>query len=855
MYDQNLRTRMATMPPQQLKQFAMMHKDDPFVVSMAVDIDNTRKAAQRQQAMQAVQQPQPKVVDQELAAIGQPVMPPQGMPQPQPEQQPVAPQAQAGLPQLPAQNIAHMADGGIAGYEEGYAGGGQPTFDATPYLQNQNVQRFLAYINTYEGAPQPNQMVGYRQFDDLSRHPNKAVKFNKKGDKSTAAGSYQLLNRTWKAEAKRQGLDDFSLENQQRAAIGVLKDTGALNDIVRGNFDAAKAKAAKAWASIPGSTIGAATGQHARVKPQAEQYLAAAKQATQPVMAEAGTRQAPRTPEMLALQQAAIRRREMAEAVPLTAARAGETTVAQPNSAPTRMQQLRAIDLGISPKEVVELEKKEAAQAAEAYKNRSGIERLPKDVRDVLGMPEAAASFLSGAVAPATALLPAALSQFTDKPLTYNQAMDSVTYAPRLNVSKDSLSELYRAVDDFKIPAYIPGIGAPRRAPAKGQAARTAALATEAELAAAKNKTSALRLTGPEPVAAPKADFAADVAAAARARVPKTPLMQEIEQARALEQGRKEFSVDPNTTALGDEALARRRAVEQAQADLKAKAANERVPGLAEKPAEKLTPEQGLEADKARIAELEQKLLGDQTRASDLGYEDFRAREALRAQKEAGVRYDVGRQLAGGASGAATRGPGEVEPYAAYSDEPGYDFITPDSATKGEVPIEERSRMAMPEKKTGGFTDEDYQMMGLNLLASPGGMAGNGLSQLGQNIGRAGLATLQSKKTREQQELDKLYKQAHGEYFKQMGKKAGAEADYFENLKSEDVRRIKVLDAVSESMKSWRTANYGATPQEEQAEANRLFALYSQQIGLTPNTAGATTSGITVPQGVKITKG
>jgi soluble lytic murein transglycosylase-like protein len=80
---------------------------------MALDIDNTRKAGQRQQAMQAVQQPQPKVVDQNLAAIGQPDMPPQGMPMQ------AAPQAQAGLPQIPAQNIATMADGGIAGYADG----------------------------------------------------------------------------------------------------------------------------------------------------------------------------------------------------------------------------------------------------------------------------------------------------------------------------------------------------------------------------------------------------------------------------------------------------------------------------------------------------------------------------------------------------------------------------------------------------------------------------------------------------------------------------------------------------------------------------------------------------------------
>jgi hypothetical protein len=89
-----------------------------------------------------------------------------------------------------------------------------------------------------------------------------------------------------------------------------------------------------------------------------------------------------------------------------------------------------------------------------------------------------------------------------------------------------------------------------------------------------------------------------------------------------------------------------------------------------------------------------------------------------------------------------------------------------------------------------------------------------------------------------------------------MGKRAKAEADYFTDAKSEDARRIKVLDAVSNDMKVWSQANFGATPQEEEAHRMRLFNYYSQQLGLPSLGGGVTTSsGVTIPQGVKITKG
>ena len=94
-----LTSQLASMPDSALKQMAMMHKNDPYTLPLIIAEDGRRKQL-RQAAQMAAYQPQPKVVDQAAAAVGS-----------LPEQQ--------GIGMLPAQNIAQMADGGIAGYADG----------------------------------------------------------------------------------------------------------------------------------------------------------------------------------------------------------------------------------------------------------------------------------------------------------------------------------------------------------------------------------------------------------------------------------------------------------------------------------------------------------------------------------------------------------------------------------------------------------------------------------------------------------------------------------------------------------------------------------------------------------------
>lgn len=95
-------SRLAKLPDQALKQYAQMHKDDPYTVSLAISESNRRKeirAGGQQQAQQ-----QPKVADAAIAQMDAP-------------QQNVLPEQQ-GIGALPAPNMRGMASGGIVAFKE-----------------------------------------------------------------------------------------------------------------------------------------------------------------------------------------------------------------------------------------------------------------------------------------------------------------------------------------------------------------------------------------------------------------------------------------------------------------------------------------------------------------------------------------------------------------------------------------------------------------------------------------------------------------------------------------------------------------------------------------------------------------
>jgi hypothetical protein len=128
------------LPDRALQQYAMMHKSDPYILSLAVSESNQRKQLRIAGQGQAGAMPQPKLADAAIAGMAQ---------QPLPENQ--------GIAQIPTPNMQGMADGGIAGYEddeEGMATGGMGgMFNFAQ--QSEPVVRMSGggHIPRYQGTP------------------------------------------------------------------------------------------------------------------------------------------------------------------------------------------------------------------------------------------------------------------------------------------------------------------------------------------------------------------------------------------------------------------------------------------------------------------------------------------------------------------------------------------------------------------------------------------------------------------------------------------------------------------------------------------------------------------------------
>ena len=141
------KTLAGLQPDSALQQYAMLHKNNPYILSLAKSESDRRKAlrtaAQGQNAGQM-----PTVVDQNIAGMAPTPMVAQTQ---LPENQ--------GIAQIPTPNMQRMADGGIAGYEddeEGMATGGMGgMFNFAQ--QSEPVVRMSGggHIPRYQGIPKP----------------------------------------------------------------------------------------------------------------------------------------------------------------------------------------------------------------------------------------------------------------------------------------------------------------------------------------------------------------------------------------------------------------------------------------------------------------------------------------------------------------------------------------------------------------------------------------------------------------------------------------------------------------------------------------------------------------------------
>lgn len=134
-----------------------------------------------------------------------------------------------------------------------------------------NLAAFLYAIRWAEGTANAD---GYRTlfggslFDSFADHPRIAQQFTNRAGRTlwtTAAGAYQFMAisplpsggttrvNTWDRMQAKLGLPDFSPESQDAAAIELIREAGALDDVMAGRFAQAVEKVRGIWASLPGA--------------------------------------------------------------------------------------------------------------------------------------------------------------------------------------------------------------------------------------------------------------------------------------------------------------------------------------------------------------------------------------------------------------------------------------------------------------------------------------------------------------------------------------------------------------------------------------------------------------------------
>lgn len=103
-----------------------------------------------------------------------------------------------------------------------------------------------------------NLMTGY------SDHPRQAIEW-KPGQRSTAAGRYQILARYFDAYKNLLGLTDFGPAAQDAIALQLIRECHATDLIETGQIPAAIAACKSRWASLPGAGY---SGQNERQLPE-----------------------------------------------------------------------------------------------------------------------------------------------------------------------------------------------------------------------------------------------------------------------------------------------------------------------------------------------------------------------------------------------------------------------------------------------------------------------------------------------------------------------------------------------------------------------------------------------------------
>lgn len=142
------------------------------------------------------------------------------------------------------------------------------------------LQAFLDTIAWAEtGTPEEE---GYRKivfggkFNSFKTHPliKNCGLIRGKRICSTAAGRYQMMDFNWPKLKRRLRLKDFSPRSQDKMALALINEKGALPDIEAGRFEIAAKKIGGVWASFPHNSYRQNPKSMARLKSYYVQRLA-----------------------------------------------------------------------------------------------------------------------------------------------------------------------------------------------------------------------------------------------------------------------------------------------------------------------------------------------------------------------------------------------------------------------------------------------------------------------------------------------------------------------------------------------------------------------------------------------------
>ncbi|MBF0785789.1 hypothetical protein E4T80_09985 [Muribacter muris] len=123
--------------------------------------------------------------------------------------------------------------------------------DLEKFYQHKNSRAYLDLLAYAEGVRHGyHTTYGNKRIDDLSQHPNKV--WGRTGDgATTATGRYQFTASTWKRLQDQFGFKDFGERSQDLAALALIAEKGAMQDILNGDIAKANYKLRNIWASLP----------------------------------------------------------------------------------------------------------------------------------------------------------------------------------------------------------------------------------------------------------------------------------------------------------------------------------------------------------------------------------------------------------------------------------------------------------------------------------------------------------------------------------------------------------------------------------------------------------------------------